>query len=640
MGSVKSGPLVAAIAAAWLVLAAPAAAEPRFKRCGAFGFECARVGVPLDRTGALPGRVSLFVKRIRARERPRRGALVVLAGGPGQSATDAFGNDALAVLYSAYRHRDLIVFDQRGTGRSGLLRCRALERANLLEAGAAAGECAARLGPRRASYTSRDSAEDIEALRLALGYKRIALFGTSYGTKVALGYALAHPANVERLVLDSVVETGGPSPLYLETFEAVPRVLRALCRAGCASFTRDPVGDVEALVRRLGRAPLRGQLLDNNGSARRARLGREDLFAVLLAGDLNPVVRAGFPGAVRAALDGDAAPLLRLSQRAYAVDGAPPPAHVLSAALYAATTCEETSFPWARTAPPDPVARRAGAEAAAAALPASAFLPFDRATAVNNDIVDLCGRWMAAPAFPGFAQGPFPDVPLLVLEGEEDLRTPVESAQRVAASFPHARLLVVPGVGHSALGADASGCTRVAFGRFMEGRRVRRRCRRTRREFLPMPPPPLGIGDVRPAPGVPGARGRLLAAIGTTLHDVAFDAIAALNLDPSARDFAHGGGLRAGSYRLDARGHLWLRRLAFVPGVRLEGRIRNFVNTRRQRGRIRVEGARGLPDGFITIRGRRMRGVLGGRRVAAPLDPPFAAASVQAAAARSGLPRR
>ena len=175
---------MAAIAAAWLVLAAPAAAEPRFKRCGAFGFECARVGVPLDRTGALPGRVSLFVKRIRARERPRRGALVVLAGGPGQSATDAFGDDALAVLYSAYRHRDLIVFDQRGTGRSGLLRCRALERANLLEAGAAAGECAARLGPRRASYTSRDSAEDIEALRLALGYKRIALFGTSYGTKV------------------------------------------------------------------------------------------------------------------------------------------------------------------------------------------------------------------------------------------------------------------------------------------------------------------------------------------------------------------------------------------------------------------------------------------------------------------------
>jgi pimeloyl-ACP methyl ester carboxylesterase len=627
---------VAAVAAAGLVLTAPAAAGPRFERCGAFGFQCARVSVPLDRSGALPGRVSLFVKRIRARERPRRGALVVLAGGPGQSATDAFGNNALALLYPAYRHRDLIVFDQRGTGRSGLLRCRALERANLLEAGAAAGRCAAQLGPRRASYTSRDSAEDIEALRVALGYERIALFGTSYGTKVALGYALAHPANVERLVLDSVVEADGPSPLYLETFEAVPRVLRALCDSGCRAFTRDPVADVEALVRRLGRAPLRGRLVENNGAVRRARLDREDLFAVLLAGDLNPVLRAGFPGAVRAALDGDAAPLLRLSRRAYAVDGAPPPARVLSAGLYAATTCEETPFPWARTAPPDPATRRAGAEAAAAALPESAFLPFDRPTAVNNDLVDLCGQWSAAPAFPGFPPGPFPDVPLLVLEGEDDLRTPVESAQRVAASFPRARLLVAPGIGHSALGADVSGCTTVAFGRFMQGRPFRTRCRRTPRDFLPAPPPPLGIGDVRPAAGVPGARGRVLGAIGPTLHDVALDAIAGLNLDPGARDFAHGGGLRAGSYRLDARGDLWLRRLAFVPRVRLEGRIRNFVNTRRQVGRIRVEGGRGLPGGVITIRGRRMRGVLGGRHVAARLDPPFAAAGVHAAPARLG----
>jgi pimeloyl-ACP methyl ester carboxylesterase len=638
MGPVKRGVAVAAVAAAWLGLAAPAEAEPRFKRCGAFAFECARVSVPLDRTGALPGRVSLFVKRIRARERPRRGALFVLAGGPGQSATDAFGNNALALLYPAYRHRDLIVFDQRGTGRSGVLRCRALERANLLEAGVAAGRCAARLGPQRASYTSRDSAEDIEALRVALGYERVALFGTSYGTKVALGYALAHPANVERLVLDSVVEADGPSPLYLDTFEAVPRVLRSLCRAGCSGFTRDPVEDVEALVRRLGRAPLRGRIVQNDGTIRRARLAREALFAVLLAGDLNPALRAGFPGAVRAALEGDPAPLLRLSQRAYAVDGAPPPARVLSAALYAATTCEETPFPWARTSPPDPDARRAGAEAAAAALPDSAFLPFDRATAVNNDLVDLCGRWSAAPAFPEFLPGPLPDVPVLVLEGEDDLRTPVESAKRVAAGFPRARLLVAPGVGHSALGADVSGCTTTAFGRFMRDRPFETRCRRSRREFLPTPPPPLGIGDVSRAGGLPGMRGRMLGAVELTLHDVALDAIVGLILDPKARDIAHGGGLRAGSYRLDARGNLVLRRLAFVPGVRLQGRIRSFVSTRRQRGRIRIEGRGALPDGVITIRGRRVRGVLGERRVAVRLDSPFAAAS--AAADRSALSRR
>ena len=64
-----------------------------------------------------------------------------------QSATETFGGESLGVLYAAYRNRDLIVFDQRGTGRSGLLRCRRLERANLLQAGPEAAACARQLGP-------------------------------------------------------------------------------------------------------------------------------------------------------------------------------------------------------------------------------------------------------------------------------------------------------------------------------------------------------------------------------------------------------------------------------------------------------------------------------------------------------------
>jgi pimeloyl-ACP methyl ester carboxylesterase len=195
-----------------LVLAAPADAALRFRRCGGYGFACARLSVPIDRTGAVPGRVSLLVERVRARRRggATRPPLFVLAGGPGQSATESFGGDALGVLYPAYRSRDLIVFDQRGTGRSGLLRCRRLERSNLLRAGPAAAACAQSLGVRRAFYTSRDSADDIEAIRATIGAERIALFGTSYGTKVALGYAQRYPDRVDRLVLDSVVEIDGP----------------------------------------------------------------------------------------------------------------------------------------------------------------------------------------------------------------------------------------------------------------------------------------------------------------------------------------------------------------------------------------------------------------------------------------------
>jgi len=58
--------LLIVTAATSLAVAAPADAALRFKRCGPFGFTCARLSVPLDRSGAVAGRVSLFVKRVRA----------------------------------------------------------------------------------------------------------------------------------------------------------------------------------------------------------------------------------------------------------------------------------------------------------------------------------------------------------------------------------------------------------------------------------------------------------------------------------------------------------------------------------------------------------------------------------------------
>jgi pimeloyl-ACP methyl ester carboxylesterase len=618
--------LVPAVVAVFvLAFAAPADAALRFKRCGPFGFECARLSVPLDRSGAVPGRVSLFVKRIRARERPRRGALFVLAGGPGESASVAFNGDALGRLFPALRRRDLIVFDQRGTGRSGLLRCRALERAELRNAGRAAASCAGRLGVGRAFYTSRDSADDIEAIRGELGIGRIALYGTSYGTKVALGYAFRYPANVERLVLDSVVEAAGPNALYLDTLAAVPRALGAVCRSGCSSFTRDPLADVATLVGRMAAGPLRGPLVDRRGRVGRAAIGRSDLFTVLLAGDSDPTLRAAFPGAVRAALDGDESPLLRLRRRTLALDREPPPPRVLSSALYAATTCEETPFPWARATPPDPAERRRQAGLAAAGAPDIAFFPFDRATAVENDLIALCDRWPAAPAEPAFGPGPLPDVPVLLLEGEDDLRTPLENAQRVAAQFPRSTLVVAPATGHSALASDPGVCTTRAFTRFFQGRRVPTRCRRLPRAFPATPPPPTALTQVQPVRPVPGLRGRALTAVSLTLQDVAGDAVSEVILDLDDPDLARGGGLRAGRYRLDGRGTLHLHGVAFVPGVRVSGRLARFTG-RRQRGVLRVAGP-ATPDGRLSVSGRRATGRLGGVRVSARLRPALAAAS-------------
>ena len=619
-----------------LALASSAEAALRFKRCGPYGFTCARVSVPLDRSGTVPGRVSLLVKRVRARRRAgaTRPPLFLLAGGPGQSATEAFGPDALGVLFPAYRNRDLVIFDQRGTGRSGLLRCGRLERANLLKAGAAAGACARALGARRAFYTSRDSDDDVDAIREQLGAEQVALYGTSYGTKVALGYALRYPARVERLVLDSTVEAEGPDPFYLDTMDAVPRALHSLCRRRCP-WTDDPVADLAALVDRLTRGSLRGRVVDRRGRTRVRRLTRVDVFSILLGGDFDPALRAAFPGAARAALSGDATPLLRLRRRAFEVDAEPPPPRLLSSAVYAATTCEEAPLPWARTTAPDPAERHRQAAVQAATIPDSEFEPFDRATSLASDTLRLCERWPQAPVAPAFGPGPLPDVPVLLLEGEDDLRTPVENARRVAELFPRSSLVVAPATGHSALGSDFSGCTDRAFARFFQERGVPARCR-GRREFLPSPPPPRRLASVQPLTGTSGVRGRTLAAVKLTLRDVAEDSITELIFDPEDPDIARGGGLRAGHYRIDGDNTLSLEGLAFVPGVTLSGRLEHF-SERRERGRLRVSG-RAAPHGLLRIERFAVRGTLGGRRVRAKLNARSAVNALAAQRERWRLP--
>jgi len=624
--------LIGALAAG-LALASPASAALRFRDCGGERIRCARLSVPLDRAGTVPGRVSLLVIRRRANRRTGKAPLVFLAGGPGQPAIEAlFG---FGIFHPAYLTRDIVVFDQRGTGRSGLLRCPRLERSNLLQAGAPAAACARRLGVRRAFYTSRDSVDDIEAIRRGIGARRIALFGVSYGTKVALGYASTYPDRVERLVLDSAVEADGPDPLYRDSAEGTPRVLRALC-AGRCEWTGDPVGDLAALVDRIAASgPVRGPVVDARGRVRAGRLTSEDLLTILLAGDFEPTLRRGLPGAVSAALGGDAAPVLRLFRRALPLEAMPPPPLVFSSALYAATTCEEALLPWDRSTPPDPAERHRQAAARAAAIPDSAFEPFDRAGALDSDTLELCERWPHAPVARGFGPGPLPDVPVLVLQGEEDLRTPVEDAQRVTPLFPRSSLVVAP-TGHSVHGNDVTGCAGRAFANFFRDRPVESRCARRVRRPPPTPPPPGRLADVAPHRGVPGERGRTLAAARLTLDDVAVDSSTAYTFDPDDPSTARGGGLRSGSYRIGRDGTLVLEGLSFVPGVTLSGRLRQF-GISSQRGRLRIGGS-AAAHGLLRVERRRFRGRLSGRSVRGAFDPP---ARVAASARKSPwrLPR-
>ena len=466
------GRRLVALAVATAVLTLPDAAHAQLSLHSCGKIQCGRLSVPLDRTGATPGSVSLYVERQRARQRPAVGATMLLAGGPGQSATFAYDSGD-ALKYDEFSGltpgNDIVVFDGRGTGRSGLLRCPELERANLVDAGPEAAACARRLGARRGFYRTTDSVDDMEAVRAALGVDKLTLIGVSYGTFLAQAYAARYPTHVERVLLDSVLDVSGWDPFYLDTFAAVPRVLRAVCRGSCSDFTDDPVNDLGALVTRLGRGKLRGKVTLPNGHRRAYGLTRQELLFTLVAGDLDELGRAQFPGAVLSALGGDTAPILRLERHAVYTEGAGS-AREFSSGEYAANTCEEIPFPWTRFSP---LASRYGQIAAAVdRFPESDFYPFDRATTAGNDFMRMCRRWPeASPApYAAPAAGSLPDVPVLMLSGEVDLRTPNEGARSAAADWPHAQVLVVPNTGHSVLTADLTNCTSRAVRNFFRDR--------------------------------------------------------------------------------------------------------------------------------------------------------------------------
>jgi pimeloyl-ACP methyl ester carboxylesterase len=601
--------------AAGLALAIPASAEAklRFRPCG--DARCAVLSVPLDRSGTVPGRLSLRVERRDGFAPEPRGVTLVLAGRPGETfpPTDDFAWET--------DERDLVRFDQRGTG-AGALRCRDLEAAAATDAGREAAACATLLGERRGFFRTSDTVEDIEALRVELGIDRLAIVGPGYGGYVAQRYAMRYPDRVERLLLVSPVDAAGLDPLYGESMAAVRRILPALCRTGCGSFTSDVLGDTARLVERLASEPLRGTIVGPTGRRRAASLSRQELLFTLLAGDDNFVSQPEYPAAVASALRGDPAPLLRQRRRAVEHRSVIRP-RLASAATYAATLCEEIRFPWSWHA--TAAERDAAASTTETAMDPSLAAPFDPGTLVRSDLMRLCRRWPTASPSPPPDPGAMPDVPVLVLAAPSKVGLSLETARRTAARFSHAKLLETPDRPSSLFGLGVSDCAVTAGLRFLAGTRVQERCRRTSPVLSPGTPAPESLSDLTPVRGVPGRRGRLLQAFGVTFGDLvdSFYVDALLNI--GASDFDAGlrsGGLRGGNFAITRRA-FHLNHYEYVPGVRLSGRWGLESN---RIGPLRIDGP-GALDGVIRIKEEddlisRVRGRVAGRRVRAQVRIP------------------
>jgi pimeloyl-ACP methyl ester carboxylesterase len=601
-----------------LCASSAAAAPLTFSHCPASsgsGFSCAKLAVPLDRSASLPGTISLSVERRLAHSAPSTDAVVALAGGPGQAALPLaeFIGQAIA---PALGTRDLLVFDQRGTGSSDPLRCNAFEGFSGEPFSVLFERCALEIGAARGGYTTQESVQDIEELRLAGGYEKLVLYGTSYGTKVALEYAERYPQNVEALLLDSVVPSDGPQPFDIPTFQAIAPVLSELCAKGaCAGLTASPLGDIARLASRLRKHALTGYVFEGSGKRHRAALGEVDLLGILEAGDLNPALRALLPSAVRSALAQDPDPLLRLDLLSEGLIPNEPKTTTegtsdIDEALFAATTCEDTPFPWQRSAPAS--TRRTEALAALAAEPAGTFYPFDATTGLENGLTGDCAFWpAAAPAPP--ASAPLPDVPTLILSGAQDLRTPTAGARRVAALIPDAQLEVVPFTGHSVIGSDLSNCAATAVSAFFSGAQVQP-CAPAVNQFAPTPISPTRLADVDPPAGLRGRPGQTLVAVLDTLVDLNRQVIGAtLQAEQELPNGSSFGGLRGGYARLSSR-EVVLHRFSFVPGVTLSGSF-PVEDGELQASTISIGGSAASPGTVrVGAAAKHITGTLGGRR--------------------------
>ena len=289
--------------------------------------------------------MSLFVK-VGTPAGTSRGVMFLLAGGPGQASTEYFDLGQHGYWQNLFAGYTLVTVDPRGTGESDPVRCHSRFTTVAAVAGAVAA-CAHELGPARDFYRTTDNASDLDAVRRELGFRKIGLFGVSYGTDVALTYARLFPGGVSRLLLDSVAAPLTSIPLMAKLVGAVPATLSRFCRTGCSGITADYARDVISLANSLEAKPVHGRVLEPGGGHTTVRLDGSDLLGLVVGSDLDRGLRVELPAAVQAALHGEPLPLLRLDE---ILD---PPAvrqeHV--EAVYTATNCDDGPFPWVPSAP-------------------------------------------------------------------------------------------------------------------------------------------------------------------------------------------------------------------------------------------------------------------------------------------------
>jgi pimeloyl-ACP methyl ester carboxylesterase len=413
---------------------------------------CASLDVPENHDAPAGRRIELAVALITADGQAQPDPIVMIAGGPGQSALESY-----PLLHHAFadalRNRNVLLVDARGTGRSHPLKCQDEQgRSAFMEAEesaqsarAFAQRCRDELSKtsdlRR--YATTDHIRDLDRVRAALGIQQLNLMGISYGTRVAQQYAMRYPQHTRTVTLDSVV----PNSLVLgqehaRNLEAALQRQFARCAGdeACARNLGDPAAKLAEVRERLRagklasvryRDPLTGEWRDDTP-------GYAHLAVLLRLYSYQPEAASMLPLIVHEAAAGHYEGLLAQSRMVYTSV-----AEGIMHGMQLSVMCSEDTELAENSNDADTVM---GVE----------LVNFARAQ---------CDVWPKGERPADFREPLGGEVPVLAVSGELDPVTPPHYGDAVIESLPNGRHLVLPGQGHNVIG---TGCMPKLFAQFIE----------------------------------------------------------------------------------------------------------------------------------------------------------------------------
>lgn len=404
---------------------------------------CGWVTAPMFPDGSGEGVVQLPIVHIFAvSDNPAPDPLLILLGGPGQSmggVLPLFGNDAPMWRYMLDR-QDVILFDQRGMGKSQPSLACPFEQGD--GEGAAAGfallRCGSELvaqGINPTAFTTKANAADIEAIRIAMGFEQISLYGISYGSKLVLSFIRDYPDSVRASIIAS------PLPLEQNPFadqttgfnNALSLVWDA-CAAdpACAAANPDPEGAMLKAIERLAAEPMIITAMDPvTGTAIDIPVDHfQFMQTVYLSVFVGPMIPA-LPYLVTSVAEGDDT-FLQMTGELLVGDWG-----VSLGAMFTYFCQDEVPF-----------APVADTRAILGESPLSQPIADGTWISLGDQTYTICTMWKYPTADPAENQAVVSDEPLLILTGTFDPITPAINGERIANNFPNSQVVKFAAQGH------------------------------------------------------------------------------------------------------------------------------------------------------------------------------------------------